>query len=99
MIKVNHIHKSFGAQTVLRNVSFEVGDGESVAVIGRSGSGKTTLALTVVASAQRDGGTAAFIDAEARLLTCGTEEENQYGNSHPGLLGHVGEGAVAVVAV
>jgi len=41
--------------------------GRVVEVFGPEASGKTTLALTVVASAQRDGGTAAFIDAEHAL--------------------------------
>ncbi|MCH2138074.1 MAG: recombinase RecA [Phycisphaerales bacterium] len=41
--------------------------GRVVEVYGPESSGKTTLALTVVASAQRDGGTAAFIDAEHAL--------------------------------
>ena len=43
MIEVAHIEKSFGTQTVLRDISFSVGDGESVAIIGRSGTGKSVL--------------------------------------------------------
>jgi recombination protein RecA len=38
--------------------------GRVVEIYGPEGSGKTTLALTVVAQAQRQGGTAVFIDAE-----------------------------------
>jgi len=41
--------------------------GRIVEVFGPESSGKTTLALTVAASAQRDGGVAAFIDAEHAL--------------------------------
>ena len=63
MIKVNHIHKSFGAQTVLRDVSFEVGDGESVAVIGRSGTGKSVLIKHLVGLLHPDAGEV-FIDGE-----------------------------------
>lgn len=38
--------------------------GRMVEIFGRESSGKTTLALHVLANAQREGGTAAFIDAE-----------------------------------
>lgn len=41
--------------------------GRIVEIFGPESSGKTTLALTVVANAQRKGGTAAFIDAEHAL--------------------------------
>jgi len=38
-----------------------------VEIYGPEASGKTTLALTVIAEAQKNGGTAAFIDAEHAL--------------------------------
>jgi recombination protein RecA len=41
--------------------------GRIVEIFGPESSGKTTLALTVVASAQKAGGVAAFIDAEHAL--------------------------------
>ena len=41
--------------------------GRIVEIFGPESSGKTTLALTVVANAQKQGGTAAFIDAEHAL--------------------------------
>ncbi len=41
--------------------------GRVVEIYGSEGSGKTTLALHTIASAQRAGGTAAFIDAEHAL--------------------------------
>jgi polar amino acid transport system ATP-binding protein len=43
IVRVEDLRKSFGALTVLEDVSLEVQRGEVVVVIGPSGSGKTTL--------------------------------------------------------
>ena len=43
MLKVSHIQKSFGSTEVLKDISFSLQKGQSLAIIGSSGSGKTTL--------------------------------------------------------
>ncbi|MFW0155542.1 amino acid ABC transporter ATP-binding protein [Rothia sp. P6271] len=43
MLSVKNISKSFGEQTILKNLSFDVPDGETTVILGPSGSGKSTL--------------------------------------------------------
>ena len=42
-LKVEDIYKNFGANKVLKGISFDLRKGEVLAIIGSSGSGKTTL--------------------------------------------------------
>jgi polar amino acid transport system ATP-binding protein len=43
MIKLEHVHKSFGNLEVLKDINLQVNQGEVVCIIGPSGSGKSTL--------------------------------------------------------
>jgi len=43
ILKIENLKKSFGKTEVLKDVSFEMNEGEVVSIIGSSGSGKTTF--------------------------------------------------------
>ena len=43
MIKLEHVDKYYGSFHVLKDISFEVGKGEFLSIVGRSGSRKSTL--------------------------------------------------------
>ncbi|HMX43319.1 MAG TPA: ATP-binding cassette domain-containing protein, partial [Elusimicrobiota bacterium] len=48
MIRLENVHKAFGANRVLRGLSLEIRDGETLTIIGGSGTGKSvTLKLMV----------------------------------------------------
>lgn len=57
MIKVEHLVKSFYDKTVLKDISFGVKDGETLAIVGFSGSGKSTILKIICGLLEADSGT------------------------------------------
>ena len=57
LLEVHNIEKHFGATQVLRDISFELEEGQALAIIGSSGSGKTTLLRCLNFLESPDGGT------------------------------------------
>ncbi len=61
MISVQQINKSFGQKHVLKDVSLDIPEGETLAIIGRSGSGKSVLMKHIIGLMQPDSGRV-FVD-------------------------------------
>lgn len=57
IIEVKNLIKSFGSNTVLKDISFNVEEGEVVCIIGPSGSGKSTLLRCLNRLEEAQGGT------------------------------------------
>lgn len=48
MLKIENLHAYYGKSHVLHGVSFDVGSGEIVALLGRNGSGRSTTAKAIM---------------------------------------------------
>ncbi|MDG4656769.1 amino acid ABC transporter ATP-binding protein [Ectobacillus antri] len=67
MINVKHLQKSFGNNTVLRDISATVEKGEVVVIIGPSGSGKTTFLRCLNVLETPDGGSIRIGEEEVQF--------------------------------
>ena len=56
MIQIKNVTKKYGDKVALKNVSFDVNDGEIFAFIGHNGAGKTTLIKAIVGIHEFDDG-------------------------------------------
>ena len=56
MIKVENLVKTFNNKTVIDNISFNVADGETLAIVGFSGSGKSTVLKIICNLLSQDSG-------------------------------------------
>ncbi|MBQ6896972.1 MAG: amino acid ABC transporter ATP-binding protein [Oscillospiraceae bacterium] len=65
MLKVTNLYKSFGEQTVLNDISFELASGEIMCLRGKSGAGKTTLIRCICNLDKADSGTISINDIES----------------------------------
>jgi phospholipid/cholesterol/gamma-HCH transport system ATP-binding protein len=56
MLKIEHLKKHFGTQTVLDDINLEIRKGQITCIIGQSGSGKTVLFKHIIGLVFPDGG-------------------------------------------
>jgi branched-chain amino acid transport system ATP-binding protein len=64
LLRVEALSAGYGEARVIQDVSFELEDGRSLALLGRNGVGKTTLIDTIIGATRRFGG---------RILLAGTD--------------------------
>jgi ABC-2 type transport system ATP-binding protein len=56
VISIQNLRKSFGARVVLDDVTLEVPEGQTIALLGRNGTGKTTMIRTLLGLLPADSG-------------------------------------------
>ena len=87
-VRVDNLKKRFSGRSVLDGVSFDVNQGEILAVLGRSGTGKSVLLKTIIALYDPDAG---------RVEVCGRElhtlDEHGRLAARRELMGYVFQGA------
>src|SRR5690349_17636647 len=60
LLEVDGLSAGYGEAVVVDDVSFALGEGASVALLGRNGAGKTTLVLTLMGLTRRHAGRIAW---------------------------------------
>lgn len=68
-VRVNNLIKSFGNNTVVDSISFDVAEGEFCILLGPSGCGKTTILRILAGLEQQDTGEVYIADREVSGLT------------------------------
>jgi branched-chain amino acid transport system ATP-binding protein len=64
LVRFENLSAGYGDAVVLSDMSFTVGDGEAIALLGRNGMGKTTLIATLMGATRIHGGRIWFRGAE-----------------------------------
>ena len=75
IIKVSNLHKSFNNNIVLKNINFELLEGESLAIIGESGSGKSVLLKNIIGLLKPEKGSIKINNKEMVNLQRNSKEE------------------------
>jgi phospholipid/cholesterol/gamma-HCH transport system ATP-binding protein len=82
-ISVKGLHKSFGDNHVLRGVDLDIGEGQSLVVIGGSGSGKSVMIRCLLGLEKPDGGR---IEIDGRNIARFAPGDVKYMNERSGML-------------
>lgn len=75
VVEIEHVHKSFGNNNVLKDMSLSLEKGENLVVLGKSGSGKSVLIKCLVGLIEPDEGKVTILGKDISELKI--EELNQ----------------------
>ena len=64
MIQLDNVTKYYGERLIFRDVTFKIGDGEKVGIVGKNGAGKSTLIKIMTGIETFDAGTIGGLRAE-----------------------------------
>ena len=64
MLHVSGLHAGYGAIPVLYGIALDIGEGESVGILGHNGMGKTTLLRTLIGALRIDAGRVEFANVD-----------------------------------
>jgi ATP-binding cassette, subfamily B, bacterial len=73
-VSLHHVSKKYGGKPVLKDISFSVSEGDTLAVIGPTAAGKTQLLYLLTGLTKADEGTVEFDDQDIQLYN----KENFY---------------------
>src|SRR5207237_5301940 len=68
LLRVENLSAGYGEAVVLNGVSFSLGEGQTLALLGRNGTGKTTLINTLAGATRQHGGTIALAGRSLHTL-------------------------------
>ncbi len=76
MLKVDRLGKKYGGRWIFRELSFELGVGDRLVILGRNGAGKSTLLRTIAGLTSRTEGTVMLPEGDSRctLGLCALEQ-------------------------
>ena len=62
VLKITGLGKSYGIETIFKDVSFEIRSGERIGLVGANGAGKTTLLKCIMNTEEPDTGSVKVTD-------------------------------------
>jgi ABC-type multidrug transport system ATPase subunit len=76
VLRVDRLGKKYGGRWIFRGLSFELGQGDRLVILGRNGSGKSTLLRTIAGLTAKTEGTVSLPDGDPRwtLGLCALEQ-------------------------
>ena len=56
ILSCQNLSKAFGSDDIIKNVSFQINEGDKVAIVGNNGAGKSTLLKMITGELESDAG-------------------------------------------